>query len=161
MRGQFPDIHAIARSALFIKLACAASGAWLAAVYLQSAATWQPTRRATVWTLLLVSASPPCRQRPFCAGSPDHFAPVAVDRQNWANFAGNHAAGLFGPGNSKLSTSRYRKSSSLWLHHYKNLPHLPSQSVLRCPQLSSPLDRQPATLLAVQWPGTLRRLTRR
>ena len=52
--GQFPDIHAIARGALFIKLACAAGGALLAAVYLQRTAGWQPARRATVWTLLLV-----------------------------------------------------------------------------------------------------------
>jgi hypothetical protein len=52
--GQFPDIHAIARGALFIKLACAAGGVLLAAVYLQRAAGWQPARRATVWTLLLV-----------------------------------------------------------------------------------------------------------
>ncbi len=54
MRGQFPDIHALARSALFIKLACAASGVLLAAVYLQCAADWLPARRGTVWTLLLV-----------------------------------------------------------------------------------------------------------
>ena len=52
--GQFPDIHAIARSALFIKLGCAAGGVLLAAVYLQRATGWQPARRAPVWTLLLV-----------------------------------------------------------------------------------------------------------
>jgi hypothetical protein len=54
MRGQFPDIHAIARSALLIKLACAASGALLAAIYLRRAVDWPPARRATVWTLLLI-----------------------------------------------------------------------------------------------------------
>jgi hypothetical protein len=52
--GQFPDIHAIARSAMFIKMACAASGILLAAGYLQRASDWQPVRRATVWTLLLM-----------------------------------------------------------------------------------------------------------
>ena len=52
--GQFPDIHAIARGALFIKLACAAGGALLAAIYLRRAADWLPARRGTVWTLLLV-----------------------------------------------------------------------------------------------------------
>ena len=51
--GQFPDIHAIARSALFIKLGCAAGGVLLAAVSLQRATGWQPARRASVWTLLL------------------------------------------------------------------------------------------------------------
>jgi len=54
MRGQFPDIHALARSALFIKMACAAAGALLAAVYLQRAADWLPARRGSVWTLLLI-----------------------------------------------------------------------------------------------------------
>ena len=52
--GQFPDIHAIARGALVIKLACAAGGALLAAIYLRRAADWLPARRGTVWTLLLV-----------------------------------------------------------------------------------------------------------
>ena len=52
--GQFPDIHAIARSALFIKLACAAGGILLAAIYLQRAAGWLPARRATVWNRLLL-----------------------------------------------------------------------------------------------------------
>ena len=51
--GQFPDIHAIARAALLIKLACAASGILLAAAYLQRATDWLPARRDTVWTLLL------------------------------------------------------------------------------------------------------------
>ena len=51
--GQFPDIHAIARAALLVKLACAAGGILLAAGYLQRAADWQPARRGTVWTMLL------------------------------------------------------------------------------------------------------------
>jgi len=52
--GQFPDIHAIARSALFIKLACAAGGALLAAIYLRRAAGWLPARRGMVWNMLLL-----------------------------------------------------------------------------------------------------------
>lgn len=52
--GQFPDIHAIARGALFVKLACAASGVSLAAVYLHRASDWLPARRGMVWTLLLL-----------------------------------------------------------------------------------------------------------
>lgn len=51
--GQFPDIHAIARIALLLKLACAAGGILLAAGYLRLAADWLPARRDTVWTLLL------------------------------------------------------------------------------------------------------------
>ena len=51
--GQFPDIHAIARAALLIKLACAAGGILLAARYLQRAAGWLPATRNTVWSLLL------------------------------------------------------------------------------------------------------------
>jgi hypothetical protein len=54
--GQFPDIHAIARSALFIKLACAAGGILLAAGYLRYAADGLPARRCMVWTVLLVLA---------------------------------------------------------------------------------------------------------
>lgn len=51
--GQFPDIHAIARIALLVKLACVAGGILLAAGYLRLAADWLPARRDTVWTLLL------------------------------------------------------------------------------------------------------------
>jgi hypothetical protein len=51
--GQFPDIHAIARAALLIKMACAAGGIPLAAGYLRRAADWLPARRDTVWTMLL------------------------------------------------------------------------------------------------------------
>ena len=51
--GRFPDIHAIARAALLVKLACAAGGILLAAAYLQRATDWLPARRDTVWTLLL------------------------------------------------------------------------------------------------------------
>ena len=50
--GQFPDLHAIARAALLVKLACAAGGILLAA-YLRRAAGWLPARRGTVWTMLL------------------------------------------------------------------------------------------------------------
>jgi len=51
--GQFPDIHAIARTALLIKLGCAAGGVLLAAGYLRRAADWLPARRGTVWNMLL------------------------------------------------------------------------------------------------------------
>lgn len=51
--GQFPDIHAIARTALLVKLACATGGILLAAAYLWRAPDWLPARRGTVWTLLL------------------------------------------------------------------------------------------------------------
>ena len=51
--GQFPDIHAIARIALLLKMACAAGGVLLAAGYLRRAANWLPGRRATVWNMLL------------------------------------------------------------------------------------------------------------
>ena len=52
--GQFPDIHAIARVALMVKLACAAGGILLAAAYLRLAADWLPERRGTVWNTLLL-----------------------------------------------------------------------------------------------------------
>ena len=51
--GQFPDIHAIARVALMVKLACAAGGVLLAAGYLRRAADWLPARRGAVWNMLL------------------------------------------------------------------------------------------------------------
>ncbi|MBP5998448.1 MAG: hypothetical protein KA535_10875 [Azonexus sp.] len=52
--GQFPDIHAIARVALMVKLACAAGGVLLAAGYLRGATNWLPERRGTVWNTLLL-----------------------------------------------------------------------------------------------------------
>ena len=55
--GQFPDIHAIAHTALLIKLACAASGVLLAAAYLRRAADWPPTRRAAIWKTLIALAA--------------------------------------------------------------------------------------------------------
>ena len=54
--GQFPDIHAIARAALLLKMACATGGILLAAGYLRRGADWLPARRDTVWTLLLALA---------------------------------------------------------------------------------------------------------
>ena len=51
--GRCPDIHAIARVALLLKMACAAGSILLAAGYLRRAADWLPARRGTVWTLLL------------------------------------------------------------------------------------------------------------
>ncbi len=52
--GRFPDIHAIARVALLLKMACAAGGILLAAGYLRRAADWLPERRGAAWTLLLM-----------------------------------------------------------------------------------------------------------
>ena len=52
--GQFPDIHAIARTALLLKIACAAGGILLAAGYLRRAADWLPEGRVMIWSLLLV-----------------------------------------------------------------------------------------------------------
>lgn len=51
--GQFPDIHAIARAALLVKMACAAGGILLATTYLRGAAGWLPAKRGTVWSMLL------------------------------------------------------------------------------------------------------------
>ena len=53
---QFPDIHAIARAALLLKMACATGGILLAAGTLRRGADWLPARRDTVWTLLLALA---------------------------------------------------------------------------------------------------------
>lgn len=52
--GRFPDIHAIARVALFIKLVCAAGGILLAAGTLQHGAGWLQATRNAVWSLLLM-----------------------------------------------------------------------------------------------------------
>ena len=52
--GQFPDIHAIARTALFVKLSCAAGGVVLAFRYLQRAGGWVPARRNAAWSVLLL-----------------------------------------------------------------------------------------------------------
>lgn len=54
--GQFPDIHHLARAALLVKMACAASGVLLAATYLRRATDWPPPRRAAIWKTLIALA---------------------------------------------------------------------------------------------------------
>jgi hypothetical protein len=51
--GQFPEIHGIAVAALSVKIACAASGIALCALYLGRAPNWTGTQRADAWTALL------------------------------------------------------------------------------------------------------------
>lgn len=46
---QFPDIGGIAVAALFVKIACAASGFLLLAAYLYRGDSWPETRRKTAW----------------------------------------------------------------------------------------------------------------
>ena len=55
--GQFPDIHGIAVAALLTKMACAAAGFVLAAVYLKSESGWSEERRDGAWTGLAVLAA--------------------------------------------------------------------------------------------------------
>lgn len=50
--GRPPDIHAIAMAALFIKMACAATGFTLAALSLMSATRGRPFFREAVWPVL-------------------------------------------------------------------------------------------------------------
>jgi hypothetical protein len=50
--GQFPDISAVARAALAIKLACAVSGLLLTAVYLQYASGRSAAWRRGIWLTL-------------------------------------------------------------------------------------------------------------
>ena len=51
--GRFPDIHGIAIGALFLKMACAAAGLSLAALYLVREANWAASGRRRAWTTLL------------------------------------------------------------------------------------------------------------
>lgn len=55
--GRFPDIHGVAKAALFLKMACAVTGFALAAAWLKSGATWSEPRRTTVWTFLAALAT--------------------------------------------------------------------------------------------------------
>lgn len=55
--GQFPDIHGIAVAALLTKIACAAAGLVLAAVYLKLESGWPEARRDAVWTGLAALAA--------------------------------------------------------------------------------------------------------
>ena len=50
--GKFPDIGGLAIAALAIKVACAASGFSLAALYLLRAASWTAILRWRIWLML-------------------------------------------------------------------------------------------------------------
>ena len=50
--GKFPDIGGLAIAALAIKVACAASGFSLAALYLLRAASWTTAARRRIWHML-------------------------------------------------------------------------------------------------------------
>lgn len=52
----FPDIHGVAVAALRIKVACAASGFALAALFLLRAARWSDAARRRVWQALAALA---------------------------------------------------------------------------------------------------------
>ena len=52
--GELPDIHGIAIAALVIKIACAAGGFLLAAVYLRAAARWAEPARTRAWRVQAV-----------------------------------------------------------------------------------------------------------
>jgi len=54
--GQLPDIHGIARVALFLKMACAAGGLILSAVILRYQRAWSERRLHAVWTGLMFLA---------------------------------------------------------------------------------------------------------
>lgn len=55
--GQLPDIHGIALAALSLKIACAAFGFGLSALYLAREGNWSQTQRQGAWTALLVCAA--------------------------------------------------------------------------------------------------------
>ena len=50
--GKFPDIAGVAIAALAIKVACAASGFSLTAIYLLRAARWTAAARRRIWHML-------------------------------------------------------------------------------------------------------------
>lgn len=55
--GHFPDIHGVAVAALLIKMACAATGFMLAAVYLYRGSAWSGRAQQTTWRALAVLAA--------------------------------------------------------------------------------------------------------
>ena len=55
--GRLPDIHGIAVAALLIKMACAASGFLLAAMYLYRGSAWSERAQQTTWRALAVLAA--------------------------------------------------------------------------------------------------------
>lgn len=54
--GRFPDLHGVALAALLLKMACAATGFVLAAVYLKYASAWTLQRQVAVWRGLVALA---------------------------------------------------------------------------------------------------------
>ncbi len=54
--GQFPDIHGIALVALFLKMACAAGGLVLSAVFLRYQRAESEQRQHAIWTGLMFLA---------------------------------------------------------------------------------------------------------
>jgi hypothetical protein len=54
--GRLPDIHGIAIGALVLKMACAAAGFSVAALYLAREAGWSGPRRQRAWTAQLALA---------------------------------------------------------------------------------------------------------
>ena len=54
--GSFPDIHGIAIGALVLKMACAAAGFSVAALYLAREANWSAPGRQRAWTTQLALA---------------------------------------------------------------------------------------------------------
>jgi len=54
--GRLPDIHGIAIGALVLKMACAATGFSVAALYLAREAGWSAPARRRVWTAQLALA---------------------------------------------------------------------------------------------------------
>ena len=54
--GRFPDIHGIAIGALVLKMACAAAGLSVAALYLGRETSWSAPRRQRAWTTQLALA---------------------------------------------------------------------------------------------------------
>ncbi len=55
--GRFPDIHGIAVAALVIKMACAAAGLMLVAIYLYRGAGWSDRAQQTTWRALATLAA--------------------------------------------------------------------------------------------------------
>jgi len=55
--GHFPDIHGIAVAALLIKVACAAAGFILVAMYLRRGSAWSERAQQATWRVLAAMAA--------------------------------------------------------------------------------------------------------
>ncbi len=55
--GRLPDIHGIAIAALLLKMACAACGFVLSAIYLARESRWDESRIRSAWTGLIALAA--------------------------------------------------------------------------------------------------------